>query len=192
MRSQEGGKNMTDAEFQTAVKKILEGDRSGLKDIYDAYGNMIYRLFLGKVHSREDAEDLTSDYFLKLWTAVEFYRGGGGHRCWMAAIARNLAVDYLRKRSREIPTEDAVLTAAAERTDKGIEEPDALDSMQVSQFLEPLPADEREIVQLHLAAELTFREIAAVLQRPLGTVAYKYRRAIGRLQKIAEEGCLYE
>ena len=41
---------------------------------------------------------------------------------------------------------------------------------------------------MHIAAELTFREIAFILKRPLGTVAWKYRNAIGKLQKLAKEG----
>ncbi len=182
------GRPMTDAEFQAAIEKIRQGNRSGLKDIYDSYGNMIYCLFLSRVHSREDAEDLTSDYFLKLWTAAESYRPGTGHRCWMGTIARNMAVDHIRRRSREVPVEDELLTAAAERMDSGRTEPDVLEKMHASQLLTPLADDEREIVQLHLAAELTFREIAVILKRPLGTVAYKYRCAIGKLKKIAEEG----
>lgn len=181
---------MTDAEFDTAIRKIVNGERSGLRDIYDSYGNMIYRLFLSKVHSHQDAEDLTSDFFLKLWSVAGTYVPGTGHKCWMGTIARNLAVDHLRKNSREIPVEDSTLTAAAEQTESGIARPDALERMETAQLLESLPEEEREIVQLHLASEYTFREIADIIKRPLGTVAWKYRNAIKTLQKLAKEGGL--
>ena len=97
---------MTDLQFDAAVEKIRNGDKNALKLIYDAYGDKIYRLFLSKVHNHQDAEDLTSDFFLKLWECASSYQPGSGHRCWLNTIARNMAVDYFRKSGREIPSED--------------------------------------------------------------------------------------
>jgi len=180
---------MTDAEFVSAIEKMKQGDRSGLREVYDAYGNTIYRLFLGRVHRHQDAEDLTSDFFLKLWSCASTYRTGTGHKCWLNTIAKNMAVDFQR-RSREIPVEDAAEEYAQQLTSPESTEDEVLGDMHSAQILSNLSEDEREIVQLHLAAELTFREIAAILKRPLGTVAWKYRTAIGKLQKLAEEGQL--
>ncbi len=179
---------MTDAEFDAAIEKITKGDRNGLRDIYDAYGNMIYSLFLGKVHRHQDAEDLTSDFFLKLWSAADTYRAGSGHKRWLHVIARNLAIDHLRRHGREIPVENAAEVNATALTETVTAEDSVLGDMQTAHILSSLSEDEREIVQLHVAAELTFREIAAILKRPLGTIAWKYRNAMGKLQKMAEEG----
>lgn len=180
---------MTDAEFESAIEKMKKGDRSGLRDVYDAYGNTIYRLFLGRVHRPQDAEDLTSDFFLKLWSCASTYRTGTGHRCWLNAIARNMAVDHLR-RQREIPVEDTAEEYAQQMASPTTAEDEVISTMHTDRILANLSEDEREIVQMHLAAELTFREIAAILKRPLGTVAWKYRNAIGKLQKLAKEGQL--
>jgi RNA polymerase sigma-70 factor (ECF subfamily) len=180
---------MTDAEFSAAIEKILQGDRNGLRDVYDAYGNTIYRLFLGRVHRHQDAEDLTSEFFLKLWSCASTYRAGTGHKCWMNTIARNMAVDFQRK-NREIPTEDAAQVLEQRQIQPESTEEQVLGTMQTNQILSRLSEEEREIVQMHLSAELTFREIAAILKRPLGTIAWKYRTAIGKLQKLAEEGQL--
>ncbi len=180
---------MTDAEFVSAIEKMIQGDRSGLREVYDAYGITIYRLFLGRVHRHQDAEDLTSEFFLKLWSCASTYRAGTGHKCWMNAIARNMAVDFQR-RNREIPVEDAAEEYAQQLTSTENPEETVLGDMQSVRILSNLSEDEREIVQLHLTAELTFREIAAILKRPLGTIAWKYRTAIAKLKKLAEEGQL--
>ncbi len=180
---------MTDAEFESAIEKMLQGNRSGLREVYDAYGNTIYSLFLGRVHRHQDAEDLTSDFFLKLWSSASTYRKGTGHKGWMNAIARNMAVDFQR-RHREIPMEDAADDYAQQLTAPSDTEDEVLGEMRSSQILSNLSEEEREIVQLHLAADLTFREIAAILKRPLGTIAWKYRTAISKLQKLAKEGQL--
>ena len=177
---------MTDAEFEAAVRKISMGDKSGLRDIYDAYADIVYRIFLGKVHHHQDAEDLTSDFFLKLWNIAGRFYPGHGHRSWLTTIAWNMATDHLRRAGRELPSE----TPAQEMADAQRTEDTVTGKMHTEDILSVLPEEEQEIVRLHLAAELTFREVAEVLRRPLGTVSWKYRNAMQRLKKLAEEGSL--
>ena len=179
---------MTDAAFEAAAGKIRAGDRDGLREIYDAYGDTIYRLFLSKTHHREDAEDLTSDYFLRLWECAGEYRPGQGHRGWMMTIARNMATDHFRKHSRMTPVEDAGAAAPGAFTEHTSAEDTVIGEMTVTALLDRLNEDEQEIVRMHIAAELTFREIASILKRPLGTVAWKYRTAMEKLRRLAKEG----
>ena len=47
-----------------------------------------------------------SEFFIRLWNLADTYRSGKGHRAWLAAIARNMAIDLLRKKKREVLTED--------------------------------------------------------------------------------------
>ncbi|MBQ4466370.1 MAG: RNA polymerase sigma factor [Oscillospiraceae bacterium] len=179
---------MTDAEFEAAMARIAGGDREGLRAVYDAYADKIFRIFLSKVRKREDAEDLTSEFFLKLWDIARQHRSGAGHRAWLGTIARNMAIDFLRHASHETPVEDT--EEHASMIDPVSTEESALGGVHTAEILRFLSEDEQEIVRLHLAAELTFREIASVLRKPLGTVAWKYRTAIGKLKKHAEEGRL--
>lgn len=181
---------MTETEFEHAVRLIEQGDSSGLHMVYDAYADKIYRLFLGKLHHQQDAEDLTSDFFLRLWEIAPQHQSGRGHRSWLAVIARNMAIDHIRKAGREMPVEDTECIGVEPIADSDTPEETVLGTMQTADLLSSLTEDEQEIVRLHIAAELTFREIADVLKRPLGTVAWKYRQAIRKLQKLAEEGCL--
>ena len=181
---------MTDSEFDSAIEKIRNGDKSGLRLIYDIYGDKIYRLFLSKVRNHQDAEDLTSDFFLKLWECAGSYQPGGGHKCWMTTIARNMAVDYFRKSGRETPVEDVEAVNETAFTEHTTPEHQTINKLQTVHLLASLSEEEQEIIQMHIAAELTFREIAVILKRPLGTVAWKYRNAIGKLQKLAKEGQL--
>lgn len=181
---------MTDAEFDTAVEKIRNGNKTGLRDIYDAYGDKIYRLFLNRIHNHQDAEDLTSDFFLKIWECVNFYNSGQGHRCWLATIARNMAIDYQRRAGKIIPVEDNKIINSDTFAEYTTAEDATIGKLHMKQLLKTLSQEEQEIVQMHIGAELTFREIASILKRPLGTVAWKYRNAIGKLQKLAKEGQL--
>lgn len=78
----------------------------GLKDIYVEYLPYIYRVVYGIVGNKESAEDITSDFFVKLWSFAPKYRPGNGHKGYLATIARNMAFDHLRRCRREIPMED--------------------------------------------------------------------------------------
>ena len=58
-------KDLTDTEFDFRVELILKNDKNGLREIYQCYGKVIYNIMLDIVKSPQDAEDLTSDFFLK-------------------------------------------------------------------------------------------------------------------------------
>ena len=93
---------MTEAAFDACILAILNGDKQGLRDIYDCYLDYIYRIVYGVVGRKEDAEDITSEFFIKLWQQADKYRRGSGHKAYLATIARNMAIDHMRKYKREI------------------------------------------------------------------------------------------
>lgn len=97
-----GGESVTEQEFEQAVARIRDGDKGGLKDIYLAYVKFIYAVIYEILHNKENTEDVTSEFFIKLWDVAERYEPGHGHRGYLATIARNMAIDYVRKRRREV------------------------------------------------------------------------------------------
>lgn len=96
---------MTEAEFEHCMEKICRGDKSGLKDIYTEYLPFIYRTVYGIVGNKENAEDITSDFFVKLWSLAPKYKKGEGHKGYLATIVRNMAIDFIRKNRREVLVE---------------------------------------------------------------------------------------
>ena len=184
----EGVKNLTDTEFESGIKLILEGKKDALRKIYDAYSRMIYQVMLNIVKNPQDAEDLTSDFFLKLWDTAGQYAFGGGHKRYITVMARNLAFDFLRKQKFETYTLDDDTCEHAEQEDSMRVDDDVIGGISFDRVLSNLKDDEREIISLHLGMELTFSEISKVLDKPLGTVAWKYRQAISKLRKTVKEG----
>lgn len=90
-------KDLTDTEFDFRVELILKNDKNGLREIYQCYGKVIYNIMLDIVKSPQDAEDLTSDFFLKLWDTAGQYRKGTGHKRYLTVMAKNLALDFIKK-----------------------------------------------------------------------------------------------
>lgn len=197
---------MTDERFRADLDRILRGDSEGLHDIYNDYLPLIYHTMEHFAKNREDAEDLTSDFFLKLWSAAGSFHEGNGHRGWLLTMARNLAKDYLKKQNREIPITDYAgyseeedgayadidEVAAAEAGKNGERaaspvESTVVSSLTLEEALEKLTPAEREILSMHIVGELRFQEISKVLGKPLSTVTSCYYSAINRLRRLGYE-----
>ena len=178
---------MTDKEFDHGMEQIRQGEKEGLRRIYEEYGTYIYKTFLSMVKVTQDAEDLTSDLFLRLWQRAGQYRGGAGHKAYLARIAHNMAVDHLRSRGR--------LSFTLDDDEESFDPPDTVrtddtaeSGISFDETISSLPEAEGEIVSLHIGLELTFKEISEALRIPLGTVTWRYRSAIERLRKTVKGG----
>ena len=87
---------MTDREFEQCMSAMAAGDRDSLRHIYDAYLKLIYAVVYDAIGQREEAEDVTSEFFIKLYSIAGSYKPGNGHKKWLVTIARNMAVDRIR------------------------------------------------------------------------------------------------
>ncbi len=173
---------MEEKQFSACMERMRSGDRSALHEVYESYIGYIYTIVLQTVSNREDAEDVTSEFFMKLWRLADTYREGNGHRAWMAAIARNMAVDLLRKTKREVLTEEVTEDASDVSVEKEV-----IADMSLRQALDSLKPGEREVVHLKIMGEMTFQEIADILKIPLGTVTWRYQNAIRKLRRCGYE-----
>ncbi|MGN0678807.1 MAG: RNA polymerase sigma factor [Oscillospiraceae bacterium] len=183
---------MTDSRFEICIQLIRNGERDGLREIYEEYFKLIFSVMQSVVKNREDAEDLTSDFFVKLWDRLaDAYKGGNGHKSWLVAAARNMAIDRLRRNSR---TET---TLNAQEETGGIPEPKSgenleeavIGSITVSEALAVLSETECMVVSLKLFSDFTFKEIAKALKMPQGTVAWRYQSAVKKLQNYFKGVC---
>lgn len=183
------------------MMQMQKGNMEGLKTIYEAYLPMIYHAMLDVVHLKETAEDLTADFFVKLWNIRASF-SGGAHKKWMLTIARNMAVDYLRKYGRECLGADmetfgntgelsGELRGLTQAVQKAAAQPDAydgvVDRISIAQAMQCLTQQELELVHLKLMADLKFKEIAELLEQPQGTVAWKYQQAMKKLREALKD-----
>lgn len=190
---------MTEGRFEKCIRHMNQGDRDALKEVYEEYVSYIYHIVRQLLSTREEAEDITSEFFIRLWEKSESYRGGSGHKGWMAAIARNLAIDYIRKRKREEPVDFSAERAAEdgqhfavcsamqrEQAGENVEE-QVLADISMEEALALLKESERRVVHMKIVADMTFQEIADILEEPLGTVAWRYREAVKKLRRCGYE-----
>ncbi|MBR4718951.1 MAG: sigma-70 family RNA polymerase sigma factor [Lachnospiraceae bacterium] len=196
---------MTDEQFNAAMERLRNKDRQALREIYEAYISFIFHVVLDIVKNRETAEDITSDFFIKLWERSGQYKEGSGHRGYLATIARNMAIDHIRKHKHEWDMGTVLLSHGESGGDSsggthGTEEPSlylaspeptpeeqTVSDLSVSQALEKLKPVYRQIVTMKVLGDMTFKEIAQALDMPMGTVTWNYQDAIKQLRRFGYE-----
>lgn len=157
--------------------------RKQYSKIYDQYINKIYRFVFLKVSSKEVAEDLTTEVFVRGW---DKYRAGEEFeniQAFLYQVARNLVIDHYRVKGRDrtISTEYTVLTDPRQ----GIDEKAIIDSDfdQVRVALANINEDYQEVVVLRYLDELSISEIAKILNKSEGTTRVMIHRAMESLRK---------
>ena len=173
---------MTDREFADNLNLIRNGDKTGLKAIYEEYITYVYSVVFSYLKSKEDAEDVSSDFFIKFFKNPPEYRPGSGHKGFIATIARNMAVDHIRKRSHEDLTDEFEEKGIIPDTKSA--EDEAVGQLGYDEAVAMLKPPEPEIINMKLMGDLSFKEIAEILKMPMGTVTWHYRKAIEKLRGI--------
>lgn len=175
---------------------MKSGNRQALADIYSEYFRLVYSTALSVTNNTAAAEDITSEFFVRLWTKFSkgsgsFSADRGGHRRFLAVCAKNLAVDYIKKYSREelVPNdggEDDGISDNIKYSERSPEDEIAAKS-EVGCALKRLGESEREIIHLKHFCGYTLKEISVLLEIPLGTAAWRCRNAENKLRKYIGE-----
>jgi RNA polymerase sigma-70 factor (ECF subfamily) len=160
-----------------AVAPVEEADWD---DVYRRELPRIFNFFRYRVADGATAEDLTSLTFEKAWRARRQYRNDtAAFSTWLFTIARNVAVDYWRRKKREVPLEEAP-EPASERTPED-ELVRRAEFRRLSSILCELPDRERELVALKYGADVTNRAIAEITglsESNVGTILYRTVHAL--------------
>ena len=132
------------------------------------------------VRNGDDAEDVVQEAFLKAFKALDSFRGGDA-RVWVLSIVRNTAMNFLRKRKPEAAIDQDQLEPAdrSPNPEQGLLEESRRE--QVRHAIARLEPEFRETLVLREIEGLSYKEIAAVLDVPTGTVMSRLSRARQRL-----------
>lgn len=169
---------------RAAFDRMLHGERSGLDDVYQLCAPALHGVLFRIVRTASEAEDLLQETFVRIWTRRASYVADKGTPfTWMLNIARNLAIDHLRSAHHR------TLKIHDELEDVGIHDPVApegsqADTVDMSNHVDTLPTEQRQIVDLIYYQGYTQQEIADEFGIPLGTVKSRLRLAMKSLRTI--------
>ena len=168
---------MTKNDFE----KLRNHDKDAFIRIYNQLKIPVYTIAYRIVGSKELAEDITQEVFLKLYSSPPD-ENVKNPRAWIFTVARNLSIDHLRK--HESTNIDDV-PETLEHHDN-----DIINKLDLESALQSLPTTEREIVTLHLNAGLKFKEIAKITKLSLPSTYRRYKKALSKLKTILSGGVL--
>jgi len=168
-----------------AVARAKEGDREAVRFLYLQYADNVYGYVRSIVRDDFEAEDVTQQVFAKLMTVIGKYQERDvSFSAWIMRVARNVAVDHLRRR-RAIPCEEVrELQPGAE------EDASRSRSMMLRDALAALPEEQREVIVLRHLVGLSPGEIAGRLGRTEPSIHGLHHRGRGALRTaLAEMEC---
>lgn len=160
---------------------------AAFKKLYQKWLTPIYRYFYFRVGNQKEAEDLTSQVFLKAYESLPGYRDRGNFAAWLFSIAHSRVVDYYRKSARsqfiqnvdEIDPPDLQSDPLSQITKQD-------EIRQVMKLLNNCSEEEQEMLRLRYMAELNYRQIGSILNKSEDAVRKTMFRLIHRLQAQLE------
>ncbi len=184
-----------DRSDEDLISAYLKGDELAFAELTRRNLAGVYSFIARFVGNAEEADDITQETFFKAWKSLKKYNSRTSKfKTWLLRIARNSAIDFLRKKKHvpfsQFETEEGVnvLTETVPDTE---ELPDALlikleDAKELRKTLEKLPPKAREVLLLYYTNDLTFEDIGEMLGEPANTVKSRHRRALQSLRKILQ------
>ena len=175
------GTDNTNAEnlgYNLSISHIAYGDVTALDLLYKSLKKPVFLLALSILRDYQAAEDVMQDTFLKVSEKAETYVRGTNPKAWVLTIARNLALNSLKKHSHETLTlEELSETAVGEGPP---------DSSDFTRTMQQLDEPDRSIVTLRVVCGLRHAEIAKVVGLSAGDTRVRYSRALKKLKKYYE------
>jgi RNA polymerase sigma-70 factor, ECF subfamily len=163
------------------VTAMKSGDQSAIAELYDRYSSIVYAVALRVLGDTMAAEDVLQEVFLQLWrNPGAFDAARGNLAAWLAVIARNRAIDALRRRKPETDIEDVIVSVApdlaanADRTRA---------AEKVRGVLQDMAPAQRAALEMAYFEGLTHSEIASKTGEPLGTIKTRIRAGLMALRK---------
>jgi RNA polymerase sigma-70 factor, ECF subfamily len=163
------------------LTRIGQRNENAMEDLFRRYSGAVYSVALRVLHDSGQAEDVLQEVFLQLWRdPTVFVQQRGSLGGWLVVVARNRAIDLLRRRKPTDSVDDVVLASSVNVA----EEAERNTIMQkVRQVIAGLPQEQRNTLELAYFEGLSHTEIASRTGDPLGTVKTRIRQALISLRK---------
>ena len=161
------------------IERIRQGETNQFSYLLNRYSNVIYSLIARIIPSKEDAEELTQDTFLKAFRKLDTFKGDCSFSTWLFRIAYNTAVSATRKSKIVFPLIDETVLArvADEEADAVFEEDENEELLQKLEIaLGQLNLEERALITLYYTENKPVAEIAAIMELTADNVKIKLFR----------------
>lgn len=168
-------------DFNEAIERIKQKDDEAFEYIYNETKSSVYAIIITVVKNQDVAEELMQDTYIQMIKSINSYNPKYKFKNWLLTIARNKAIDSYRSRKKEMLIdihESEYLLPHTKST--------ADNEYDANFLLSLLSEEEKEVVVLYAIDDYNHREIAEILDKPIGTVTWIYSKAIKKMKKAGK------
>ena len=166
------------------VERAQRGDRAALEELYLIHFDRIYSYLHMSVGSRHDAEDLTTQTFVRMLESIGRFRWRSvPFSAWLFRIAHNLAMDHFRSRRRWQPEEEVPEPSGVEETSAEEQALASIGDASLMELIARLSPEQRQVLTLKFVFRFSNGEVASILGKTEGAVKSLQHRALSSLQR---------
>jgi RNA polymerase sigma-70 factor (ECF subfamily) len=170
--------------MERLVGRAQAGDREALEQLYLEHVDRVYSYLHLTVGNRHDAEDLTTQTFVRMLESIGRFRWGSApFSAWLFRIAHNLAMDHFRAGRRWQPEEEVPEPSETAESSAEEEAMRALAGQSMLDLIDELSPEQRQVLILKFVFDFSNAEAASVLRKSEGAVKSLQHRALASLQK---------
>jgi len=187
-------------EDQLLIKRVLSGDKRAFEDLMVKYNKRIYTYVYRMVRNEDVAVELTQDFFLKIYNALNKYNFKFKFSTWAYRICYNLVIDHIRKNSYSIDSleSDSVSEKRMVENDNYVKVDYAskMENEQRAEYLwkvvDAIPEKYRKLILLRYIDNMKYEDIAKITEIPVGTVKNRIFKAKEILRKEMKDNDLFD
>ena len=158
-------------------QKIISGDETAIEKLYKNYKNLVMNILFSIVKNRDLSEEISQIVFMKIIKLEKSKLPTTNELSWIYTVTKNQTIEYIRKQHNEIDIEEIYDIPNLKN-----EIDEIIDIDEFNRITQCLDYTEKEIVSLKIISNFTFKEISQILNMPIGTVQWKYYKAVHTLK----------
>ena len=182
-----------EADEISIIKQVLGGDADAFEHIVKKYEKKVYNLALRYLKNRDDALDLSQEVFIRVYNNLAQFRGDSQFSTWIYRVTYNKCVDMLRKtqklrRNVVMSTDDENFFETRDCRASIEEDYEGRETLvTVMKIIDTLPSEQRDVVILRYIKDLSYSQIADVLEIAEGTIKSRLNRARLKIKEQLKE-----
>lgn len=167
---------------QTLIEKAKAGDEEAYLKIVEDYKDRIFRLALGIIKNRQEAEDITQEVFIRVFKSIGNFKSRSLLKTWIFRIAVNVSRNFLKKKKVTLSLDAIELEDNNPSPLEGLEYREKLEGFM--QAIGRLPFKQQTVTILRVQQDLDFKEIARIMKCTVGGARAHYFQALKKLRKL--------
>lgn len=165
---------------EEGIFELLKTNRKlGIEELYKNYSKLVFGVIYSILKNTDETEDVLQNVFIRLFKLDNENLPTKSHLTWLYSVAKNETINYIKKHSKEKNFENLY-----EISDNDTEIEKALDKEYFNNLIKNLPKKQQEILSLKIVSNLSFKEIANILNMKISTVQWHYYKSLNTIKLL--------